>query len=755
MSMSEESSVDRSWGRRTPELSGAWILPGRCVRWLGAALRRVLGNTILGILMLLASQLAMSAGYTDSAGREWRRLTDTVGFSWNQLATICEHDVEGQAAPCAGSVTDLSNPNRTVDLTGWTWASLPEVAELFDEFIGCLPGGAVDSCEQWVSPWAPFAVQTFGMTELNARYNCAVFLQAVYGEYRLVHGFTSSTKGGLPPVGPEDPGGVYAWGARIGDRTNETVGATNTCRHPDQVVQGTTVSKAQRVEVGAWMYRVTGAGGDADCIPGDGQAAFFSEVNYGGSCIVLDSGIYNYSTAPGSPLGFGAVFANDTLSSVKLGAGVTLELYQDWAKGYCAATYVAPDYLDCSGSSAVTTSDIADLATVALNNTVSSVIITVALDGDSDGVLDASDNCPSVANDQADIDGDGLGDACDEDNDNDGIADLSDNCPSNANANQTDNDLDGIGDVCDADDDNDGISDASDNCALVANLSQENLDGDIFGDACDGDTDGDDLIDAEDNCPLASNSDQTDTDGDRQGDECDTDDDNDSVPDNTDNCIAAANPGQEDLDGDTIGDTCDDDLDADGLDNEVDNCPVTANIGQDDTDGDDAGDSCDVDDDADGIDDVGDNCTLIVNPDQADGDGDGRGNPCDADLDGDDVPNQVDNCPTIANSAQLDLDADGTGDACDGDIDGDEVANPADQCPATGLGLTVDPTNGCALVQLCPCEGPRGMVTSWRNHGKYVSCVANSANSFETSGLISSAQRSNLVSMAGQSNCGK
>ncbi|MCE9575974.1 MAG: tandem-95 repeat protein, partial [Deltaproteobacteria bacterium] len=80
-------------------------------------------------------------------------------------------------------------------------------------------------------------------------------------------------------------------------------------------------------------------------------------------------------------------------------------------------------------------------------------------DKDGDGVPDADDNCPDVVNpDQADADGDGTGDAC-EDADGDGIVDGSDNCPTVANTDQANQDGDAQGDACDNDDDNNGFVD--------------------------------------------------------------------------------------------------------------------------------------------------------------------------------------------------------------------------------------------------------------------------------------------------------
>jgi len=77
------------------------------------------------------------------------------------------------------------------------------------------------------------------------------------------------------------------------------------------------------------------------------------------------------------------------------------------------------------------------------------------------------------------------------DTDNDGVLDWADNCPNDANTDQADFDGDGVGDACELDGDGDQIPDEDDNCPHVANTTQKNLDGDSMGDACDDDKDGD------------------------------------------------------------------------------------------------------------------------------------------------------------------------------------------------------------------------------------------------------------------------
>ncbi|CAB4023476.1 cartilage oligomeric matrix, partial [Paramuricea clavata] len=202
------------------------------------------------------------------------------------------------------------------------------------------------------------------------------------------------------------------------------------------------------------------------------------------------------------------------------------------------------------------------------------------------------DNCIDKPNSgQENVDGDELGNACDEDQDNDGILNKKDNCALHYNPSQQDTDGDRIGDACD-------------NCLRTRNRDQKDTNNNGTGDACSRDIDGDDIIE-NDNCPYKQNSNQLDSDGDGVGDACD-------------NCPLNSNVGQEDVDQDLVGDECDSnvDRDTDGVNDNYDNCVSVINPGQLDTDGDGIGDECDPDDDNDGVADETDNCRLTANADQ-------------------------------------------------------------------------------------------------------------------------------------------
>jgi hypothetical protein len=82
------------------------------------------------------------------------------------------------------------------------------------------------------------------------------------------------------------------------------------------------------------------------------------------------------------------------------------------------------------------------------------------------------------------------------------------------------------------------------------------------------------------------------------------------------------------------------------------------------------------------------------------------------------------------------------------DTDEDGVPDASDQCPNTPAGEVVNAA-GCSISQLVPASWP------WKNHGEYVSAVTHVAGEFMAQGLITEAQKGEIVSAAARSDVGK
>ena len=206
------------------------------------------------------------------------------------------------------------------------------------------------------------------------------------------------------------------------------------------------------------------------------------------------------------------------------------------------------------------------------------------LDSDGDGYVDQLDKCPAIDDDQADLDGDGIGDACETDTDGDGIIDTLDNCMRDdfswESIHEIDHDQDGCRDLDrDADDDGDNLLDLSDDCPTGEINWNSSFDHDNDGchdDREDFDDDSDGYEDSVDTCPrgyvgISGVGMDFDQDGCVDSIE-DDDDDNDGVLDASDECRFTPPNLEVEANG-CSGVQLDDDND--GVHNLNDLCPAT------------------------------------------------------------------------------------------------------------------------------------------------------------------------------------
>lgn len=79
---------------------------------------------LIGLLATALLGAPMGAQAVIVGAYDWRELTETTGFSWDQVSTVCD----SLTGACSGSL-------GTTSFDGWTWADVPAIRGLFDELI--------------------------------------------------------------------------------------------------------------------------------------------------------------------------------------------------------------------------------------------------------------------------------------------------------------------------------------------------------------------------------------------------------------------------------------------------------------------------------------------------------------------------------------------------------------------------------------------------------------------------------------------
>ena len=179
-------------------------------------------RALIGVIALLGSVGAFAAPSAGAAptenGREWRELYTTTGLSWSQVASVCPTD--GVTA-CSGSVGGH-------DLTGWTWASAPQVRSLMVQYApGLATADAVTGIDGFfgainflgVMRWTTYTSLTYSYSEWTGGWTSstdAATGNPIAAGAGYSTGLTGTTSDGSIGLGPDTDvanqyRGVFLW----------------------------------------------------------------------------------------------------------------------------------------------------------------------------------------------------------------------------------------------------------------------------------------------------------------------------------------------------------------------------------------------------------------------------------------------------------------------------------------------------------------------------------------------------------------
>ncbi len=106
------------------------------------------------LFVIITSPASVHAAGVVLDGREWRQLTETVNFTWNEVATVCP----ANGGACNGSL-------GSVDFSGWNWATALEVGDhLFRSYIPAFPSSFTEEFTEIGSSWGPAFFSDFEPT---------------------------------------------------------------------------------------------------------------------------------------------------------------------------------------------------------------------------------------------------------------------------------------------------------------------------------------------------------------------------------------------------------------------------------------------------------------------------------------------------------------------------------------------------------------------------------------------------------------